>query len=616
MHDISVAVVAATAGERARIAQQLSDFFGLNILVKTETHDTVSQLGVHAGIPGSSKHNPCLLAAGPQGQDPAVIPLRYNLTKESWHAIMKAAKFLRGARVAVTATTANVAMEIAETIRCLGINGLRVKPVSVSTLRGCRFDFILVADPRLEPIAAHAGRVIKLELLLSPSVIVDLLCRYGQYDEAAKSKMAQYLVNVKLVSDDYLDLLDLAHNKTRHVAPSNNVGHGRKRKLCPRAKYTLDDAIGKSPALNKAKAMVAQLASSTSSVIIYGETGTGKEMFANAIHATSPLGDKCFLTVNCAAIPETLAESELFGYEEGAFTGAKKGGKAGLFEHADGGTIFLDEINNLSLETQARLLRVLEDGTLLRVGGRELINVEVRIIAACSKPLEEFVKLGRFREDLYYRICVIPIYLPPLRERVGDIPLLIRHFLAEMGETRSLSPVTWERIKAYHWPGNIRELKHCLEYMRTVTDDLMELDMLPPHIGQNRILTASNRTGTSGLVQSFEQQSTQRAGKRRAGEYEQDRESGQITAPVESYLAEEDIFLLGIIKHFNALGHGIGRRCLAREANRYGIPMAEGEIRTRLSFLRVMGFVKWGLGRSGVKLSGDGHQVLVEHHNR
>ncbi|MCH7696941.1 MAG: sigma-54 factor interaction domain-containing protein, partial [Proteobacteria bacterium] len=212
-------------------------------------------------------------------------------------------------------------------------------------------------------------------LLLSPSVIVDILHRYNLYNNAAKAKIAHYIKKVKLVREDYLNLLGIEYNNTQQVAPPTRIEHGRKSKLCSRSKYTLDNILGQSLPLKKAKAMVEQLKCCTSSIVLYGETGTGKELFAQAIHSLSPRCGSCFLTVNCASIPEALAESELFGYEEGAFTGAKKGGKTGLFEHAHGGTIFLDEISDMPMNTQARLLRVLEDGTLLRVGGRNLINV-------------------------------------------------------------------------------------------------------------------------------------------------------------------------------------------------------------------------------------------------
>lgn len=617
MSDIKVTVIAETECESTQIKKQLLDFFAPDTQVEIEILDTVSQSKDRDVLmTGSGEQTTCIVT-GPRGHETGVIPVRYNLTKKGWQTIMKTAKFLRGARVVVTGFTTNNAEKLADTVRRLDIHGLEVEPVSVSVLHNCKFDFILVADPYSETITAQAERIIKLgSLLLSPSVIVDMLRRNNLYNYEAKAKMARYLEKVKLVREDYLDLLGIEYNKTQQVALPAHIEHRHKCKLCLGTKYTLDDIIGQSLPLKKAKVMVEQLKNSTSSIVLYGETGTGKELFAQAIHSLSPRRDSCFITVNCAAIPETLAESELFGYEGGAFTGAKKGGKTGLFEHAHGGTIFLDEISDMSMDIQARLLRVLEDGTLLRVGGRKLINVDVRVITACCKPLDEYVKTGHFREDLFYRLCVIPVYIPTLRERRGDIPLLVQHLFAEMGETRKLSPTAWEQLVSYHWPGNVRELKHCLEYMSIVTDNKMELDVFPPHIGQGKLPGVLSHSRTGELIQSFEQETTKTGFRRRTDEIEEQREPRQIASPANSLLDEENVFILEVIKHFNALGHGIGRRCLAHEARRYGIPLAEGETRNRLSFLRTMGYVKWGLGRSGAKLSSSGLQVLMEQPNR
>lgn len=611
--DVKVSVIAETECESTQIKKQLINFFGPIAQVEIKILDTVSQSKDRDVLmTGSGVQSPCIITE-PQGHETGFIPVRYNLTIKGWQTIMKAAKSLCGAKVAVSG---NNAEKVADTVRRLDIQGLEVEPVSGSASPNCKFDFILVADTYSETITEQAERIIKLgSLLLSPNVIIDILHRHNLYNNAAKAKMARYLEKVKLVREDYLDLLGIENNKTQQVAPPTHIEHGRKSKLSSGSKYTLDDLIGQSLALKKSKAMVEQLKCCTSSIVLHGETGTGKELFAQAIHSLSPRCGNCFLTVNCAAIPEALAESELFGYEEGAFTGAKKGGKIGLFEHAHGGTIFLDEISDMPMDTQARLLRVLEDGTLSRVGGRKIINVDVRVIVACSKPLEEYVKMKCFREDLFYRLCVIPIYLPTLRERIEDIPLLVQHFLAEMGETRRLSPAAWEQLKSYHWPGNIRELKHCLEYMSIVTENKIEIDMFPPHIGQSKLPGVLGHSGTGELIQSFEQETTKIDDRRRTYKIEKQRESSQIDSPANSLLEEENIFILEVIEHFNTLGHGIGRRYLAHEAKRYGIPLAEGEIRTRLSFLRTIGYVKWGPGRSGVKLSWRGKQVLKGNEN-
>lgn len=206
-----------------------------------------------------------------------------------------------------------------------------------------------------------------------------------------------------------------------------------------------------------------------SNILITGESGTGKELFARAIHGESYRNNGLFVALNCAAIPEALLESELFGYEEGAFTGAKKGGKVGMFELAIGGTIFLDEIGDMPLYLQAKLLRVIQEKRIIRVGGTNIINLDIRIISATNKKLEELIKLGRFREDLYYRLNVIPMNLPSLRNRPADILLLADEFIKKYNQVtnkniQGLDDKVKEFFLAYNWPGNIRELENVVEY--------------------------------------------------------------------------------------------------------------------------------------------------------
>ncbi|MCL4424276.1 MAG: sigma 54-interacting transcriptional regulator [Firmicutes bacterium] len=231
---------------------------------------------------------------------------------------------------------------------------------------------------------------------------------------------------------------------------------------------TFEDIIGVSGSLRRVIDIARTVARGDSTILIRGESGTGKELFARAVHMESPRRNKPFVPLNCAAVPDTLLESELFGYEEGTFTGAKKGGRQGLFEYASDGTLFLDEIGEMSPHLQAKLLRVLEEGKVRRVGGREENPVNVRIIAATSRPLEEMIRKGDFREDLYYRLNVVPLYLPPLRERVEDIPLLVEHLLTKfstkMGRTiKKVDPQALSKLLAYPWPGNVRELENVLE---------------------------------------------------------------------------------------------------------------------------------------------------------
>jgi DNA-binding NtrC family response regulator len=227
--------------------------------------------------------------------------------------------------------------------------------------------------------------------------------------------------------------------------------------------------IGESPAIQEVLVKIEQMAPVTSTVLIEGESGTGKELVARAIHDLSPRRGKAFIAVNCAALPETLLESELFGHEKGAFTGAAER-RLGRFELADGGTIFLDEVGECPPATQVKLLRVLEDRTFFRVGGTQAIKVDVRVVAASNRALKEEVALGRFRDDLFYRLNVLHIYLPPLRERRADIPLLVRRFVAEFaaqhGRTfRGITPEALQILVDADWPGNIRQLSNLIESM-------------------------------------------------------------------------------------------------------------------------------------------------------
>lgn len=234
------------------------------------------------------------------------------------------------------------------------------------------------------------------------------------------------------------------------------------------ATYTFDDIVGKSEKFIKVMRQAKKISNSPSTVLIQGESGTGKELIAHSIHNNSNRKNNSFVAINCGAIPKSLIESELFGYEEGAFTGAKRGGYAGKFELASGGTLFLDEIGEMPLYMQVNLLRVLQEGFFTRIGGNRYINIDVRIIAATNKDLKAEVKKGTFREDLYYRLSVIPICVPPLRERPEDIEILIEHFLntKSIKLNKSIPNIEsdlYEELINYSWPGNVREIENCIE---------------------------------------------------------------------------------------------------------------------------------------------------------
>ncbi|HEX6987117.1 MAG TPA: sigma-54 dependent transcriptional regulator, partial [Planctomycetaceae bacterium] len=237
--------------------------------------------------------------------------------------------------------------------------------------------------------------------------------------------------------------------------------------------------VGDSPAMQEVYRLIDRVGPTDKAILIQGESGTGKELVAQALHRSSPLRENPLVTINCAALPENLLESELFGHEKGAFTGAVAA-KPGLFEVADGGTLFIDEIGELALPLQAKLLRVLEDGSLRRVGSVTQRKVRVRILAATNRDLAEEVRRGAFREDLYYRINVLTIHLPPLRQRDGDLPRLVEYFV---GPGWRIEPDVVPALARYGWPGNVRQLKNAIERAKILAeDDVIRLENFPPEV--------------------------------------------------------------------------------------------------------------------------------------
>ncbi len=279
--------------------------------------------------------------------------------------------------------------------------------------------------------------------------------------------------------------------------------------------YQPDNIIGKCSAMQTVYMQIAQVAASTATVLIRGESGTGKELVARAVHFSSPRIDKPFVAVNCAALPENLIESELFGHEKGAFSGAVQQRK-GRFELANGGTIFLDEIGDISPAVQVRLLRVLQEHVFERVGGAESISVDIRVIAATGKNLEKAIAAGEFREDLFYRLNVFPIHIPALRERKSDIMLLADHFLQSCNsvyrkDIKRISTAAINMMMSYHWPGNVRELENCIERaVLSSVDDVIHGFNLPPSLqtseATNTALLPSEGANLGDMVASYERE--------------------------------------------------------------------------------------------------------------
>jgi DNA-binding NtrC family response regulator len=305
----------------------------------------------------------------------------------------------------------------------------------------------------------------------SPETLVILMTAFSTVENAVEAMKlgAYHYVNKPFNLDDVAILVEKAletshlRREVRALRSSQGQDAG------------LDAIIGGSAAMQQVKSLLTRIAASrASTVLLTGETGTGKDLAAKAIHFSSERANRAFVNITCSALPEQLLESELFGHERGAFTDARQQ-KRGLFETADGGTLFLDEIGEMSLGLQSKLLRFLEEKTFKRVGGLADIRVDVRVVAATNRDLEEDVKAGKFREDLFYRLQVMPVTLPPLRERKGDVPLLVSYYVDRYNrefrkKVRGLTPEAMKLLEQYQWPGNIRELKNAIERAMLLMD--------------------------------------------------------------------------------------------------------------------------------------------------
>ena len=288
--------------------------------------------------------------------------------------------------------------------------------------------------------------------------------------------------------------LEAVEARSRQVLRSISKANG--------ARYTFDDIVAVTPAVARVKDLAQRIAVTDATVLLESESGTGKELYAQAIHNASSRRDGVFVAINCSNFNANMLESELFGYTEGAFTGAKRGGKMGLFEAAAGGTLFLDEISEMDVGLQAKLLRVLQEHTIRPVGGLKEVAVDVRVIAACNADLPAYVAAGKFRKDLYYRLSTFPIHIPPLRERPGDIPALAQAILEDFSHKLRrpfrLTQDAITRLQAHSWPGNVRELRNVLEFSAYLTPSgVIDQEALPSdliHQQQDAGLTLAQRT--------------------------------------------------------------------------------------------------------------------------
>lgn len=351
---------------------------------------------------------------------------------------------------------------------------------AVTRVYGQKYDLVVMDVNMPEMDGIQALTEIKKH---DPSVIVLILTAYSNVTDAVKAvKEGAYNYLEKPISSENLVALIKRALKARSMVET--VGFSSPTLSIGEATTSNDKFVGESNAMKKVFDVISKLAKVNTPVLIRGESGTGKELVAKAIHYNSPRKDEKFVIINCGAISENLIESELFGHEKGAFTGANER-KIGKFQFAEGGTIFLDEIGDISAAMQVKLLRVLQEKTFMPVGSNREIKVDVRIIAASHKPFEDMIKDGSFREDLFYRLNVLPVYLPPLRDRKTDIPHLVNHYITYFNNVHNLKvkgaePQALEVLSNYSWPGNIRELRNIIEHCFIMeSSDMIHLTSLP-----------------------------------------------------------------------------------------------------------------------------------------
>lgn len=380
-----------------------------------------------------------------------------------------------------------------------------------------------------------------------------------------------------LTSYEFGEVEKIEKKLRRHVYSKGHV-----------ARYVFEDIHGKSPLLIKQIENAKRFAPLDMTVLIVGETGTGKELMAHAIHNHSNRKNGPFVAINCAALPKDLLESELFGFEEGTFTGAKKGGKPGLFEQAHLGTIFLDEIGEIPLDIQVKLLRAIEAKEVMRIGSDGLINVDVRVIAATNKNLKDLVMKKKFREDLYFRLNVLKVLVPPLRQRKEDILLLMDHMLADYGKSVDgfLTEEARECLINYAWPGNVRELRNVTEFLVATVSDRKVLKKDMP---------------TDVLAEEYQ-------------EYHSTESKPLLVNTQKGYeFLLEDLAILKVLYDFAEYGRSLGRRRIKELLNENGLNTTEDKIRTRMKILEKNNLIKISKGRAGSTITEEGIEFLKKH---
>ncbi len=443
------------------------------------------------------------------------------------------------------------------------------------------------------------------QLVRNRELLEFLECRCGEEERVFKLASGSVVVH-------RFDLQEDAHTVAVFKSEQNETEQfklGKEyRKRGHVAKYTFDDIIGTSELILNAKRIASKLAETDLSILIQGETGTGKELFASAIHSASSRARGPFLAVDLGSLSDELIESELFGYEEGAFTGARKGGKPGLFELAHGGTLFLDEIGNISGKVQTRLLRVLQEKELMRVGGSDIMRVDVRVIAATNENLLEKARAGLFREDLIFRLRMGWLRIPPLRERVEDIPALVEYFMRQEGATGiTVSQEVLDFFAKHDWPGNVRELRNLLTYMLAVREGpVLRAEDIPAFPD---IYTDASSVHTCSDAQTTNIDGTRHLEKNKLVSGKQPHHIGSggfIT------LEEEDTRVLEAIAYLETAGQSTGRESISGYLHTRGIYLGPGSVRAAFARLAARKLVTTPRGRRGTQLTREGWVVVQQ----
>ena len=386
------------------------------------------------------------------------------------------------------------------------------------------------------------------------------------YPLGAAAASGEFILMLKTIED-----MEEGHERMRRQIKARGFN----------AKYSFSSIKTQSPKMLSLMESAKKMAASSSSIVIHGQSGTGKELFAQAIHNASPRREYPFIAINCASIPESLLESELFGYSEGAFTGAKKGGKKGYFELANQGTLFLDEIGEMDLNLQARILRVLQEKEITRVGGDRVFSIDVRVISASNKRLLQMVRRNLFREDLYYRLNVLSLEIPPLKERREDIPLLLEEFQTELHTNVQFTPQAVGFLQAYPWNGNVRELRNFAERVS--------------YLGHSQV-TAEDAMA----LLDWEDEELGGAGS----------DTEEQLMYLEPDRRREYLAILAVLDHNGRLGLHQGRMEISRSLAARGVSMTETQVRTALQSLQRYGCVHIWPGRRGTELTADGKEIL------